>query len=301
VRRRCLLALLAALIAGPVQGQEWVIRHAKTGDPPGRNVYQVEVLTALLQRTVDSHGPFRLVPMAEMPQAREIRSLIDHHYHDVLWTMTSAEREAEMRPVRFPLLRGLLGHRVCLVRSDDPLLQQPEPPQRDQLVIGQAVTWPDTPIFIDNGFVTETGSDYQSTRRMLLAGRTNCFPRGLNEVDIELAAYGQGDLAVEPSLSFLYFAPMYFFVARDREDLAERLQVGLQRIGRSGELDAIYARYFEPARLLQRYRMAERRIHCLDNPLLSPEMLAAMRAHMISGPGSFADSCLAPATLAEER
>lgn len=287
-----LVALVCLLTLGMASAQELVIRHPATGDPAGRNEYQVEVLRAVLTSTVDNHGPFRLEPVPDMPQAREIQSLVSGKWHDVLWTVTSAKREAIMSPIRFPLLRGLLGHRICLIRNDDPLFQTAKSPERGKLIIGQGITWPDTPIFEANELITEAGSDYQSTLRMLLAHRTNCFPRGLSEIDIELAAYGSSELTVEPQLSFLYFAPMYFFVAPDRSELAERIELGLQRIRDSGEFRAIYSRHFDTAGLFERYRMANRTPFCLVNPNLTPSMLNEMRPNMISGPGTFADTCL---------
>lgn len=292
---RPLLTIVAlAIWAAPAASEPVVVRHPATGDPAGRNEYQVAVLRAVLESTVETHGPYRLQPVAEMPQAREILSLSEGLFHDVLWTVTSAEREHVMRPIRFPLLRGLLGHRVCLVRAADPPFRPGATPSREGLVIGQAITWPDTPIFQANGFVLEAGSDYQSTRRMLLAGRTNCFPRGLSEIDIELAAYGTSELAVDPEASFLYFAPMYFFVAPENAELASRIEAGLERIRASGELDAIYARFFDVEDLWERYRMADRNPFCLTNPDLPADLVREMEPLMISRPGSFADACLRP-------
>jgi hypothetical protein len=287
-----LVALFCLVTVGMASAEELIIRHPATGDPEGRNEYQVEVLRAVLTSTLDSHGPFRLEPVPDMPQAREIQSLVSGKWHDVLWTVTSAKREAIMSPIRFPLLRGLLGHRICLIRYDDPLFKTAKSPDRGKLVIGQAVTWPDTPIFEANELITEAGSSYQSTLRMLLARRTNCFPRGLSEIDIELAAFASSELAVEPQLSFLYFAPMYFFVAPDRTELAERVELGFQRIRDSGEFLAIFSRHFDTDGLFDRYRMADRTPFCLDNPNLTPSMLSEMKPNMISGPGTFADTCL---------
>ena len=288
--------LLIVAGGGPHQAacgaETLVVRHVETGNPPGRNEYQRALLDAALATTEADYGPYRLVAVDEMPQAREIQSLIDGRWHDVIWTMTDAAREAQMRAIRVPMLRGLLGHRICLVRRDNPLFDGTGRPDRGDLVIGQAVTWPDNRIIRSNGFRLEAGSDFQSTLRMLRAGRTNCFPRGLSEIDIEMAAYGSDDIVIDSQLSFLYFAPMYFFVARERTELAGRIEAGLRRLQQSGAFARLHAEYFDTPTLLEHHGMAHRHVFCLDNPDVEPGVVETMRPYLIAGPGTFVDECL---------
>lgn len=279
--------LAGALLLSPEIESSGVIRHPEAGVPEGRNVYQIQLLSAALEATVATHGGFQLLAVPEMPQEREIRTLVNGAGLDVLWTVTSDTRESVMLPIRFPVLRGMLGHRICLVHETIPA-----PQKKADLIIGSGATWPDTDVFIANDFLVEPSGDYFSILRMLKARRINCFPRGLSEVDLELAAFAMDELQVDPSLSFLYFAPMYFFVARDNPGLAKRIEAGLELIVASGQFHALFDRFFEPDRLMQKYQMGQRSAACLDNPVITADQLAALRPLMIQGAGTFVDQCL---------
>jgi hypothetical protein len=76
----------------------------------------------LLRRAVERAG--RVVELEPsqhvMVQARSVRELAaDSGLIDLLWTVTSREREQALRPVRIPIFRGLYGWRLLLVRRGD--------------------------------------------------------------------------------------------------------------------------------------------------------------------------------------
>ncbi|MCX4029761.1 hypothetical protein H0A36_18915 [Endozoicomonas sp. SM1973] len=52
-----------------------------------------------------------------MTQSRAFLSL--GRQLDVVWSMTSIERETLFTPVRIPLLKGLLGHRIFIIRNGE--------------------------------------------------------------------------------------------------------------------------------------------------------------------------------------
>ena len=80
--------------------------------------YYIKVLTAALQATVTSDGPFELrANELYMVQSRAMKELSLKRKIDIYWTMSSKERESSLLPIRTPLLNGFLGYRVFMIRS----------------------------------------------------------------------------------------------------------------------------------------------------------------------------------------
>ena len=44
---------------------------------------------------------------------------LDSHTLDVMWGATKNSYEQRMLPIRIPLFKGLLGHRLFIIRSDN--------------------------------------------------------------------------------------------------------------------------------------------------------------------------------------
>jgi hypothetical protein len=65
---------------------------------------------ALLHLALEKSGTdYQLVPSGQaMSQHRTLRQLGSNNGLDVVWTMTSPEREKELRPIRIPIDRGLI-------------------------------------------------------------------------------------------------------------------------------------------------------------------------------------------------
>jgi hypothetical protein len=103
---------------------------------------------------------------------------------DLFWATTSLDREEALRPIRIPLLKGLMGHRVLLIQADDQdtFSQVKTLEDLQKLRAGQGADWPDTGILRSNGIEVVTSSYYDALPRMLAAGRFDFFPRGAAEV-----------------------------------------------------------------------------------------------------------------------
>ena len=238
-----------------------------------RSDYFLELLALALDKTKAEHGEFRLVP-AElgMQQGRALDSLISNRYLNVLWTITSQQRERELRPIRIPLDRGLYGYRVLLIRAEDQARFDAIQtlPALAALTAGQGHDWPDTTILRANGLKVETNSSYISSFVMLARGRFDYFPRGVSEITGELQLHRDAGLAIESGLLLHYPSAMYFFVNHADDALAERLTLGLERALADGSFERLFRRH--PAMQDALRLLAEpRRVLELNNPLLPAE------------------------------
>lgn len=269
-----LLALLLLITATnmlaaepPVERIRYPRQEASTDH---RSDYFLAVLELALNKSQTHFGAYVLTPAdIGMQQARALESLLSQRHLDVVWTITSRERERQLLPIRIPLDKGLYSYRVLLIRTG-------EQPRFDRirqlsdlaaLVAGQGHDWPDTQILRANGLKVETNSRYSSSFEMLARGRFDYFPRGVSEIGPELQQHQQLSLAVEQRLLLHYPSAMYFFVSPQATRLAARLQQGLEVALADGSFDQLFNQH--PAMkdalgLLQQPRL----VLALDNPLL---------------------------------
>lgn len=95
---------------------------------------------------------------------------------DIVWTMTSIEREKRFLPIRIPIYKGLGSYRLLLIRHED---QAKFSALKDevalkQLMLSQVHDWVDTDVLRQNKFKVLNASSYQSLFQMLLHKKSGC-------------------------------------------------------------------------------------------------------------------------------
>jgi len=260
------IAALLILITLPLHA-DTVVRHLR-GEVPDdtRNAYFLAVLKLALEKTADQGG-FQLKPATDA-----LQRLSDGEGIDVVWSMTSIEREKQNRPIRIPLLKGLMGYRLLIIRAEDQswFRRVQTIDQLRELRAGQGHDWPDTEILRANGLAVEATVDYDSLFRMLQLGRFDYLPRAINEPWEELGVREGRGLAVEEGLMLYYPTAEYFFVRRNNNALAERIELGLHRALADGSFDKLFREHPVNANAFGKANILKRRIIRLDNPLLPP-------------------------------
>ncbi|MBL8508893.1 substrate-binding periplasmic protein [Chitinimonas sp. JJ19] len=267
MRRYMLAALLCWLGVACAQPLVY-LRHQGEEDPHLR--YMVAVLQLAI---AESGSRYQVQPSKmHMVQSRALDEIRRNSgLLDLVWTMTSVERERELLPIRIPVDRGLIGWRVALLKQDRLKLLSGVRDLADlrQFSAGQMHDWPDTSILRHNGLPVEASDQYEGLFRMLAAGRFDYFPRSVIEIRDELRSHPGMGLAIEPRLLIRYPTALYFFVSRDRQKLALDLERGLEKAVREGKLQALFQRYYGP--LLLELNVANRQVVELANPLLPKE------------------------------
>lgn len=204
-------------------------------------------------------------------QERLLRLVEDGRHLDVMWTATTGERERRLRPVRFPIDRGLIGWRVLLVRRDALPRFVPgiDPKGALALLLGaQGHDWPDLAILRGNGLRVASSPAYEGLFAMLARGHVDYVPRSVLEAGDELAARPNAGLAIEPHLLLRYPSALYFFVHPGNTALAQALETGLERAQADGSLQ----RLFDQAHgaTLAGLALDRRVVLALRNPLQPP-------------------------------
>lgn len=265
---RWLIALLLLCLLTPaVANESNLVRYPRRADGDEfRSIYAL----AQLQLALDKAGSaLRLQPSRySMEQERALVNLEHNRHLDVAWSMTSVEREQRLLPVRIPLDKGLFGWRIALLPSDRTQLLKDVEDIQDlrQFIAGQGHDWPDTQILRSHGLPIKVSSSYGSLFRMLRAQRFDYFPRSVLEIWDELEHLHGKRLRADEHLLIRYPTALYFFVSKQRPDLAHTLQKGMEIALADGSFDHLFDQYF--AAPLARAQLTQRIVIELTNPLL---------------------------------
>ncbi len=239
-------------------------RLATANDP------QQQYMLALLRLACEkANADCKLQAANPMVQSRAILQLQRPHSSiDVLWTMTSKERERQLLPVRIPLYKGLIGWRVALLGEGREQLLADVKTVDDLRAYsaGQGHDWPDVNILRAAGLSVVTSSDYEPLFSMLNQQRFDYFPRGVIEVENEYLAHRRSGITIDPHILIHYPTAFYFFVAPGNKALAGMLETGLERAIADGSFERLFRQFNAGA--LRRLQLDKRVIIRLGNPLL---------------------------------
>jgi hypothetical protein len=190
---------------------------------------------------------------------------------DVVWTMTSIEREKRFLPIRIPIYKGLGSYRLMLIRGED----QPkfsalkDEAALKQQLMSQVHDWVDTEVLRHNKFKVLNASSYQSLFQMLLHNRVDAVPRSVLEIEAEQLLFAAQGLHVETDWLLHYPGAVYFFVSNKNLQLAEKIELGLRKALKDGSFDLVFQKHFDSQ--LRKMKLSERKLVELENPLLPPE------------------------------
>lgn len=269
MRRMLKGLILCALLAGklPAWAADVVVypRHQAQSDPQLQ--YMLEVLRLALSR---SGKAYELRQSAsEMVQSRAIAELAaNSRAVDVIWVMSTPEREAQLIPIRFPIDRGLIGWRLALVNAQRPgvLAGVKDAQALARFTSGQMHDWPDTDVLRANGLTVLVSPTYEGLFKQLASNRIDYFPRSVMEIRNELNAHDTLPVVMDQSLMIRYPAAFYFFVSKKRPELAADINKGLETALADGSFPRLFKRHILP--LLEGLKLQERTIVSLKNPNL---------------------------------
>lgn len=188
----------------------------------------------------------------------------------LMWGGTSEEMESELIPVRIDAYRGLMSHRVFIIRKGDQARFDAVKTIDDlrQIKFGQGRTWQDTKIMESSGFEVVKATKKPSLFYMLDGGRFDAFPRGASEAVVEASAFPTLNIAVEQKLVLVYPLPTYFFVSKADPTLAKDIENGLEAALKDGKFDEYFYNAQEVKDAIDQADLPNRRAFYITNPFL---------------------------------
>lgn len=227
------LMALVLLLPSTLFADETVVRiRGKQSKQDASHDYFVKLLDLALKKTEPEYGPGRVyVTSINLVQGRALEELNITHSIDVDWAGTNIEREQELRPIRIPLIGGLLGYRVPVIRRANlkTFSEIRSLAELQKFTVIQGAHWPDADILERAGLPVHRVTEFNLMYPMLQHDRVDYFLRGVNEVYAEVAKVADKELIAFDSLLISYKLPMYFFTALRDEALAERIEKGLRK------------------------------------------------------------------------
>lgn len=271
LRLLILRTLMACLpwLAAPAGAEPLVITYARdlpTSD--GRLQYPLRMLSLAMQK---SGVPYQIHPSERpLPQGAAVSRIMNGKGVNLMWSMTSLEREAQLQPIRIPLDKGLFGYRIALLRAQhkDLLAGVKQLEDLAPYTAGQGHDWPDVAILQSNGLQVLTGNTREALFSMLEGGRFDYYPRSVLEISKELEGSAHPQLVMDEHVLLYYPAAIYFFVRKGDTALARALESGLQKALTDGSFDALFYEYF--ADTIKHTRLKDRTLLKLNNPALPP-------------------------------
>jgi len=234
---KLLCAIYCLFLSVVAHAQELRIQKAMAGDVI--HAYYKQLLIMALEKNANG----RVVPILKenstYEQGRATSQVLEGQQLDIFWAGTDIQRETELRAIRIPLDRGLLGFRRFIIhKSMRAQFHQVESIDDLKSMVGcQGLNWPDTLILRNSGLRIKEVAGFESLFQLVVAKRCDYFPRGIAEADIEISERSEKypELMVYESLIVHYPFTIYFFVNKKNEELAQWIEQGLEKLIDSGE------------------------------------------------------------------
>ncbi|MGV8836397.1 diguanylate cyclase [Cellvibrio sp.] len=261
-----IIGFLSSLVCNAFANE--IIRVNTASDGNGR--YAMQMLNLALSK-IDTK--YELITDEKViTQSRNIE-LVSSGGSDLLWAATSQQMEDTLLPVRIPLFKGLLGHRIFIIRKGDQARFDQISTIEDlrQLTFGQGKTWADTEILRSNNFRVVTANKYQGLFYMLDGSRFDAFPRGVQEPWQELLDNSNLPLVVEEKIMLIYRMPFYFFTTKSNKKLAADIELGLNRAITDKSFDQVFFNDPMIKSVIEKANLKERKIFKISNPGLPKE------------------------------
>jgi hypothetical protein len=238
-----------------------------------------EILELAFKKTEDLYPPVRLQRSTPMEYPDAISSIANRGAIDVISAASSKTNDSELYPIAFPVLKGLLGHRVCLIRKGEQArfdgLMTGYDFTEQKINICQGEYWPDTEVLQRNGLPVVTSKAYLPIFDMLQEGECDCFLRGAQEIIPEYQSR-KAQVDIEQSFLVQYPQPGFFYVNRDNKLLAMRIELGLLRALDDGSYEELFNKLMSPQ--LDQLNLKSRTSIRLNIPDMSETNLSIQRA-----------------------
>lgn len=230
------------------------------------NKYQLQLLKEALSRDPNNQYQIQTSPV-DLNEGQMV-NYIKSGEMDVMWGGTTKDYEAAMQPIRIPLFKGLLGHRLFIIRKGEQhrFNGVDNMSALKDFKIGQGRQWADTQVLQSAGLDVVTAMKYDGLFYMLEGGRFDAFPRGVHEPFAEVTARPELNLTVEENLLLVYPLAAYFFVAKDNNKLAQVIESGLMGMIDDGSFDQFFYQNPMVAQALENAHLAKRTVFRIDNP-----------------------------------
>ncbi len=254
-----------------------------------RQHYELKMLDAALSASETAYGDYKINTDNTELTSEEESAVFRNTETDVFVTVAGNPKlkSEEKIIVTQPLMKGLIGYRLLIVREQDldkfAAIQSVD--AFKQLSIGIPQGWADADLFRHNGYDVVEGGTFDEIFDRLANKEFDYVALGANEIEkaFENRAETYDLFAIEPSTLVYYPFTLVFYVDPSKPELAERLRDGLQAIKQNGKAEQLFQE--ATGDLVERLGLTQRKTFYLNNPML-PAELKGYRSPLLSQPAN---------------
>ena len=242
-------------------------------DYANQHEYKLSLLKLVLNKAgVEADIKFK---SSKMTQGRIVEQLKEGKRVNLFWMGTSEGLEKDLLPIRFPMYRGLLGHRAFVIHKDNQAIFDKVNNLADlqKYKGGQGVGWSDV-VVLENSGLKQYQTTYEKLFKMINAeGRLDYFSRGVTEAfrEVENRQDKLKNLTVEKKLLLVYPFAMYFFTSKSNTELATALEEGFRKAYEDGSFEEFFYSHPEIKKIFKQANLDNRLRIDIPNPLLTSE------------------------------
>lgn len=191
---------------------------------------------------------------------------------DVFWAGMSPSLEEKLLPVRIPIFKGLIGHRILVIKqgNEEKFEQIKTLEDLKRLTAGLGQFWGDTAILESAGLPISKAANGVNLWSMLQENRFDYLPLAIHEPWSELAARKNLNLSVEPNILLIYPFAMYFYVNPKNTLLYEQIKAGMNIAIEDGSYDELLFNSNLMKEAIQLAKANTRRVIRIENKTMHP-------------------------------
>jgi len=254
------------------------------------HAYYQDLLALVLKNTEAEFGKAEIRELQPPAQGDMHYLLMKGDYIDLHRFGTDLKVEQDLLPIRVPLLAGGLGWRGLMIRKADAMAfsQLDSLSQLKNLTACQGYTWPDSTILEYAGLKVLRVDGYDQMLQMLSKKRCDYFPRSIFEGPSEVRQFSKHypDLYFDTGILLKYPYAMYFFVNKNNQALATRLERGLSELALSGKLQQLMQQHPVTRHVFPLSQFNDSLVFNLVNPILPEKTPVSQPAYWLQLPAA---------------
>lgn len=245
--------------------------RAAESESDARFNYDTSLLRLALENTIDSDGPYRLVPSPIMNFARA-RIYVEKNQLPnfiVKYSYQHDFKNRNMSFVPFPVDLGIVGLRVCFAHPEvvNQLAQVDNIQDLQRFTHGQGIGWTDSEILRHNGFDVTMTTQYESLFLMVANRRFDLFCRGANELLEEFTMHRHiENLSYDKAITISYPLPRFFYTNSANTEALDRIHRGLMTAYNNGSLQELWLKHYKAS--VDFAQLDRRKVFAIENPFV---------------------------------
>jgi len=245
-----------------------IVVNPQFADQDAASDYSFLLLQKALESTTATDGPVIVERFpATMTQSRIIHELKQGRQLHVGVLSSKYRDDLDLRYVKVPLRKGLLGVRVLLAKQDriSEVATITEAADLQNYTTAFVSDWSELSLVRKYFGYVEKVETSEELYQYLASGRVDVLNRSIMEVFDELERYSSaGAVQVVSDVILSYPLADLYYVRADQNSLAERIQRGLNNLNASGEYEALFEHFHRD--IISRLAIQQRRIIQLSHP-----------------------------------